>query len=203
MTNALRRMKSVWYRKRCEPGRGAARATTPQSRAASVPACVGVLGPAGCAREHGARWSKRVAGKVLMKRSETLRFAYAFAIAISIASTPGSWASWAVRADAHVGRFDGNWVGEMQTIFSSGPCGRTYRLEMTITGSAASGSASRPGERFALYGEVSEEGAISWSATSGRGSASGTGMLEGTAAHGHWEDSTGSCAGTFSFERTP
>lgn len=135
-----------------------------------------------------------------MKRSRTRRLARGLALAASIASSTGSWTS---RADTQASGFDGIWLGEMRTTFSSGPCGRTYRLEMTITGGAATGSASRPGERFALYGEVGEDGALSWSATSGRGSASGTGMVEGSAARGDWEDSTGTCAGTFSIERAP
>ena len=63
--------------------------------------------------------------------------------------------------------YDGQWVGEMQTTFSSGPCGSRYRLEMSVTEGAVTGSATRAGERFTLYGKMSGDGKLSWSATSG------------------------------------
>ena len=133
-----------------------------------------------------------------MKGPTIPRLVQCLALAASLASMPGFWM---LRADTQVSRFDGTWVGEMQTTFSSGPCGRTYRLEMSLNAGAASGSASRAGERFVLNGEISDDGAISWSATSGRGSASGSGVVAGSVASGDWEDSTGTCAGTFSIER--
>lgn len=137
--------------------------------------------------------------QLITTRSAIVRFAFALALAASIVSTPGSWT---LRADTDVGRFDGAWVGEMQTTYMSGPCGRQYRLEMSVTRGAATGSASRAGENFTLYGEVGEDGKLTWSATSGRGSATGAGVIDGDAARGEWEDATGQCAGTFSMERT-
>jgi len=96
---------------------------------------------------------------------------------------------------------DGEWAGEMQTTFSSGPCGTRYRLEISVKEGAATGSATRPGERFTLYGEVDAGGRLTWSATSGRGSATGEGLVDGETARGDWEDSTGRCTGTFSIDR--
>ena len=112
---------------------------------------------------------------------------------------PGAWMA---RADSHSSRFDGDWAGEMRTTFSSGPCGRQYRFEMSVTGGVASGNASRAGERFVVDGRIGDDGALTWSATSGRGSATGSGVVEGDAVHGDWEESTGRCAGTFSIEKT-
>lgn len=111
--------------------------------------------------------------------------------------------SWTDHAALGTNRFDGEWVGEMRTTFSSAPCGMKYRLEISVTQGAATGSAARGGERFTLYGTVSDEGELSWTATSGRGGATGTGMVVGDTARGDWEDDTGQCTGTFSIERTP
>jgi len=136
-----------------------------------------------------------------MRQSEIARLAYGLAIAALLGAMPDAWT---LRADSHAGRFDGSWIGEMQTTYNSGPCGRQYRLEFSISQGAVTGSASRAGERFTVYGEigeVEEESVLTWTATSGRGSVDASGKMEGDAAHGEWEDSTGICAGVFSIEK--
>ena len=145
------------------------------------------------------RLSKRLDFEARIRRQGFARLVCTFAVAAALGSQPGSWS---LRADSSPSGFDGAWTGRMQTTYNSGPCGQEYRLEMSIQGGAVTGSASRAGERFTIYGEIGEAGAITWSATSGRGSVDAAGTIEGDAARGEWEDSTGICAGTFSIDRT-
>lgn len=104
-------------------------------------------------------------------------------------------------AESSLYPYDGEWTGEMRTTFSSGPCGTRYRLEMSVTQGAATGSASRTGERFTLYGTIDADGKLTWTATGGRGSVTGDGLVDGGTAQGDWEDDSGRCTGTFSIDK--
>lgn len=98
-------------------------------------------------------------------------------------------------------KFDGEWAGELRTSFGGAPCGMSYRLEMSVARGAVTGGATRGGERFTVYGDIDVDGVLNWSATSGRGGASGKGKIDGNAARGDWEDDTGQCTGTFEIEK--
>ena len=98
-------------------------------------------------------------------------------------------------------QFDGEWLGELRTSFGGAPCGMSYRLQISVAQGAVTGGATRGGERFTVYGDIGADGALNWTASSGRGGASGKGKIDGDSARGDWEDDTGQCTGTFKVEK--
>ena len=92
--------------------------------------------------------------------------------------------------------FDGTW--SVLIVTHKGTCDRAYRYPVKIEkGSVGyAGSAS-----FTVTSKVGEKGAVTVTVARGSQSATGTGVMSGSAGTGAWTAASGECSGTWTAER--
>ena len=92
--------------------------------------------------------------------------------------------------------YDGAW--SVLIVTEKGQCDRAYRYPVKIENGAVgyAGSAS-----FTVSGKVDPKGAVTVTVARGSQSATGTGVMSGSAGTGAWTAASGECSGTWTAER--
>ena len=92
--------------------------------------------------------------------------------------------------------FDGGW--SVLIVTEKGTCDRAYRYPIKIENGAV-GYAG--GASFTVSGKVDPKGAVTVTVARGSQSATGTGVMSGSAGTGAWTAASGECSGTWTAER--
>lgn len=92
--------------------------------------------------------------------------------------------------------FDGAW--SVLIVTEKGTCDRAYRYPVKIENGAVgyAGSAA-----FTVSGKVDPKGAVTVTVARGSQSATGTGVMSGSAGTGAWTAASGECSGIWTAER--